>query len=349
MAEAHKTVMVNYFPSGSTTKVEIKDTKELTYGKIKAIVGEHLKLKPESVKIFGLFSGRIGNTVKLCHEEEKPIFMKEELVLQFQRLSFDEELERTITNDDEQAMELIFWETKEQYERNLIFPSLKSDNSDWIERLVMLLGKHSSSNRKRFIQFIYGLTLFYWSYYYRANGIVQEELVFDKQLCLDRGQAVKVVVNTSKLVFVDNTGEKELAFWQWCCVRCVKMAWEPKPVIKFEVLEVGSSDSVPLRLITVETEQVEYLFTLSTHILKINENEYLKKHGSFPLGPSIALAEMVTKHKFQQYLNRCFYDPITSMKKSVKEKSATSGASPSAVQPRKYEKLKYQKLPQVYF
>ena len=344
-----KSVMVNYFPSGSTMRVELEVSDDLTFGKIRSIVGKFLKLKPESIQIFGLFLGQTDNTMKLCHNEETATLLKEESVLQFQRLSFNEELERIVTSVDEQAMELIFWEAKEQYERNLIFPPLKLENNDWIEHLVMFLGKNSSSNRKRFVQFIYSLTLYYWSYYYRATGIVQDELIFGGKVCLERGQAVNVVMNAAKLIFVDCSGERELAFWQWCCVRCVKMMKTPKPVVKFEVLEVGSSDPVPLRVITVETEQIEYLFTLSTHVLNINEKEYLKKHGKFPCGPPIALAELVTKHKFKLYLNRCFYDPIASMKKRSHEKSVTPVASSSTAQTQKYEKLKYKKLSQVYF
>ena len=339
--------MIHYYPLGSAVEVELKDTTDLTFGKVKTETGRILMLRPESVQMFGLFLGQLGSLTRLCHDEDKAILPRREFVLSFQRLSFDEDLERRITEEDDQAMELIFWEIKEQYESNLILPKLKVEHNDFLERAMMLLGKVSASNRKRFVQVIYSQILYYWSYYYRAsNCIVHNDITVKGKVCLGRGMQVHVALNLEKVFFVETSGDVELASWQWCCVRCVKMQNTPKELIKFEVFVVGSSELVPLRLITMETKQNKYLYTIVTHILKVKERDYLEKHGSFPFGPSIAVAEMVTKDKVQQYLNRCFHDPT---RKVAHEVEIAQAAPRKPGGPQKYEKLKYQKLPEVRF
>ncbi len=351
-AENFKTFIINYFPIGSTTVVKLKDSKSLTYDSVKTKVGQILKIKSTSMPIFGLFIGPIGHPRKLCCGESYATLPKENSVISFQRLSFDEELERRVVSNDDVAHELIFWELKEQFDTNRILPKLKSDHNDYLDKTMQLLIKMSASNKKRFIQVIFGHTLYYWSYFYRANDCyVQFSVSINGKVCLERGKKINIAVNAERVFFLDTFGENEIASWQWCCVRSVKLQNAPQAVIKFEVFIVGSDEPVPLRMITVQTQQNEYLFSLSTYILKMKERKYLAEYGTFPRGPSIALAELVTHHKVEQCMNKCFHDPIKAKQKAA-ARAQESWTSPTRSEESVkvlYKKLQYTKLPEPNF
>lgn len=349
ISQSNRILVVQYFPEGSiNVQVQQESTepsKHVTFGQVKKAAGVALKLKPGSLKIFELFIGPLGSPQKLCASSDTVPPPGTLSYLSFQRLSFNEEEERRITSRDDRAMELIFWEVKEQYDANMILPRPKVEQTDYLDKIIALFRKATFLNQKRFVQAIRTLSQYYWSYYYRADACLLQSKITTKTLHLERESQFHVVMNMERLLFLDISGEEELASWPWHCLRCVKMQKTPQPLIKFEVLILDVDEVVPLRLISVKTDHNIYLYSLAVHILKIQELHFLHEHRSFPVSPSIAIAELMTRHKVFQHFNKCFCDPATI----PEERATATPVQDKAKVPPKIEKLKYRKLSKVYF
>ena len=301
--------IIHYFPGHSVTVgVHVAVGKPVKFQELMKHVGVALKLSQGSLKIFGLFMGSLGSPQKLCAGNE--IIPAGTINLSFQRLSFDEEVEKIIIAEDDGAMELIYWESKNQFESNLIVPKLKLEQIEYFDKMIALIIKGTLSPR-RFVQAMGNLPFYFWSYYYRANDCTLMNNITAGAVSLERGKLVHIVMNLEKLILLDASDEQKLASWSWHCLRCVKMQMTPIDLIKFEVLITDVDEIVPLRLISLETKHNTYMFSIALHLLKIQESQYLCKHHLLPFNPSIAVAELVTRHRVYQHINKCFHDSVS--------------------------------------
>lgn len=253
-------------------------------GNIKNGAGEALGLKPESLKIFGLFRGSLGDPAELLHEEDD--IPENTYSFCLQRVSFSHQEERVITNTDLHAMELIFWEAQYMLTSDKIYPKPKDNVVEVMESLMEnespLIPRPSLANQERFVDMIRNHPLHYWSYYYRRENCTLEETVLDEYY-IEKGTNIIVVMNIKNLIFIDSSSEEEIASWSWSKIRCLKMQNAPKQLFMFEV-QVIVQESKRLNKISVATDN-DYLYSIGSHIFKILEARQTKH---YPLTDQLA-------------------------------------------------------------
>lgn len=269
-----------------TVKLFAPSNKRLTVGRVKRQVGETLKLKEESLKIFGLFLGTLGSPRELLSDAE---FVPEDTYeLIFQRLSFDEEEELVITNEDDYAMNLIFWEAKYLYEHDMILPRPKQETLSNIKALLLpeegesVTFKPNLSRMKNFMEIIHSIPFFYWSLYYRADYCTLRSSIASSGSYIGEGREINVVMNIEKLLFLDVSGNNiiEIASWFWDEVHLLRIEKSAQHLIMFEVMteDQGESCKDVLKWISIESDCSKYLYSIAVHILNVLEEKFVRKH-----------------------------------------------------------------------
>lgn len=263
--------------------------ERIKVGKVKEGAGQALGLQPNSLKIFGLFRGLLGDPIELLLDEDNVPDNTSSFSLQ--RVSFDPYLERMITSTDNVAMEIIFWEAQCMLVSDKIYPLPKDSMVEVMEILLenesSLIPRPNLANQERFLDTIRNSPLYYWSYYYRREDCILEESIM-YECHIEKGTKIIVAMNETKLIFIDRSSGEELISWPWNKIRCLKMQNAPKRLFMFEIRIVRESDT--LDLISVATDSNHYLYSIGSHIFKIHEARQVEK---FP--PTSQSAEFSNK------------------------------------------------------
>lgn len=311
-----RTVVVKVFTPEGSVKAQLNTERfQCTAGKVKKAVGETLKLKPQSLRIFGLFGGPLVNPKELLQDSD--VLPEDTAELSFLRCSFDEEEEIKITLEDDCATQLLFGELKHQYNHFKILPVPKYQHIDIMDRILanenLVVSGQKLENQKEFVKVVRSLPLYYWSCYYRADYCtLHSSLKLSRYVGQDT--ELHVVLTAEELVLLEpDTNNKQKLFSQsWNMIRSVRMQKSPKMLIKFEVSVIDNaeeSSDMMLKYISIETNRNEYLYSLTVYILKLQENKQAQGLLLPPVPQAMAKAEMITGQEYE-FVNNTFSGTI---------------------------------------
>ncbi len=149
------------------------NTEHHTVGQVKKEAGKAAKLLPSSLKIFGLFLGdEIGLPRKFCPDEA--IVPGRITEFSFQLASFNQDIENEVICKDERAMELVYWELKNQW-GNYGFPFMAQVECNkaffTMHKNITQKSKVSSSHILNFLQTIRMKSPIFIAHYHHVRHI----------------------------------------------------------------------------------------------------------------------------------------------------------------------------------
>lgn len=261
---------------------------------LKQAVGKALNLKEESMNIFGIFAGQLGEPIELC-PDHYPLVGNMDLC--FQRVPSSKEEELEVINDDERALALVFWEVKYRSENTTIFPRPQNDvrrNMDYQRRFTQMVLSSESlmaqlaqecvhennrmlklTNQSMFVEAARKIPAHYMLY-----SDVIECCVLKHTLATNppvkKGTKVHIVMDSSKLVVLDLSGQ-ELISWTWDTlviedpVKRYLPMWYPMYYPSANQLEMPTEymdeddGDEPRRGICFATNRCMYIYSVSVH------------------------------------------------------------------------------------
>lgn len=293
MSEHSLTFTVHYYPADSI-KVEIP-LDYLTYGDLqvsylKQAVGKALNLKDESLGIFGIYLGKLGDPKELCAEHYCVLDHTTDYCLL--RLAPNKEEELRIISADEHALELVFWEVKFHYENNVFFSRPKKEirrNMEYqkqFTQLVMsskvLMSKLAEeyrlyrphfkcSHQSLFVDVVRKIPLHYMSYYYVVEACcLKQTMEIDPPV--KKGTKINIVMDSDRCVALDITGQHELASWTWDEVNVVDPLKRTLPSYYSATHTEEAEEEAevePKPGIHFATAQCMLVYTISKHFQKV--------------------------------------------------------------------------------
>ena len=254
----------------------------LTYGQLKRVVGARLHLRPPSLNIFGIFQGTLSSPTSLCDDGDSVPEDVSKLCLR--RLTFDCDKERVYLEEDLVAMTLVFWEVLHEHEAKRILPPwskveekvLKKELSKgWVVSDYGGVVWPAVENMREFLRFVrMKRSSYFSSCFFKVDSCMVKftEPVFAGVLPRVGNREMEllnVAVTLSGIVFLNESGQK-LCEVPWCAVSRLKMDTESN----FFTIDVPAMDNygiVHSVNIPVETSGVEYLYSISRHVIKMHE------------------------------------------------------------------------------
>ena len=281
------TFNVKYYPGDSVQfKIPLNRLTYNSYGKLvvrvlslKKAIGRALKLKDDSLGIFGLFSGRLGCPAKLClgYCIVDLVYMD----FSFQRLASSAEEEIEVIAADDRALELIFWEVKFRYETSKIYSRPKEElrkNLELQERFTRLVisskslmtkltqeyrqnqARCSFRNHSVFVEVVRKLPLHYLSYYYIIESCTLKHSLSTSPL-IKVGSAVTLVIDFDMLIALDLSGN---AIAAWC--------WDDIDIIHPQMTTWPDDEPLRGKFYT----PCMYFYTLSKHFQRERRNRFFQ-------------------------------------------------------------------------
>ena len=217
---------------------------------LKQIVGQVMGLKEDSLHIFGIYTGRLGEPMELC-ADTYPLLANVEL--SFQRLACSKEEELEVIADDERALQLVFWELKYRCEHAIKFPRPQKDMEKCMDYQRRFASACLSSNTimtqmchdyaqstgypaRLSRQLLLAQVARTIPQYYTVYTNIIENCILRYTLAthppVRHGTQINVVMDSSHLVVLDLSG-KELIAWTWdaLCIECPGVSpwpvWHP--------------------------------------------------------------------------------------------------------------------------
>ena len=144
-----------------------------TIGQVKKEAGKAVKLLPSSLSIFGLFLGdEIGLPRRFCPDETVvPGTITE---FSFQLVSFDPDVENEVICKDEKAMELVYWELKNEW-GNYGFPFMAQVECNksffTMYKNITQKARLTSSNMLNFLQTLRIRSPCFIAHYYHVRHV----------------------------------------------------------------------------------------------------------------------------------------------------------------------------------
>jgi len=255
----------------------IKNSYSVPVDRVTDAVRAKLNLKEESFGVFGLFAGPLGSPSKLLLSGN---VMPEVLQLTYQRLCFDAATERKVVKSDSAAMNLIFWEVKFMLDNSKIWPPPTLMQVIKIEQILDDRREDqqmfSDEQKRRFVDQVQVLSLFYWSRYY----LVKEAFLNSSMSSLlGLNKKVMIALEYDKLVLIDSVSPSLSLDLSWNLVKSIWLEKEEKSIFVAEVLALQEGTPV-LRKIFLETSCSEYLFSVTLYILRLHDKRLVD--GSKP-------------------------------------------------------------------
>lgn len=263
---------------------------------LKQAVAKALDLKEDSLNIFGIFAGRLGDPMELC-PDHYPLFNVMEY--SFQRLPASKEEELEVLADDERALQLVFWEVKYRYEHTTIFPRPVENirrNMDYQRRFTQLVMSSNTlmehltreyihengkmvnySTQLLLVEAARKIPAHYMSYCDVIESCILRHTL-DTDPPIEKGSKVHIVIDSSKLVVLDVSGH-ELASWTWDTViiedpsrRCLPILFPMYDRSENQVgaLSQSTSEGVGMeptsrRGLCFSTNRCMYIYSVSVH------------------------------------------------------------------------------------
>ena len=302
-----RTILVHMFSEEETLEVQVSATSlfNFTAGAVKQTAAQLLKLKPRSLKIFGLFKGPLGTPKALLSDND--VLSASLSRVSLQRLSFDKESELSVVRDDERALQLLFGELKFEYNHFRVLPILSFAEMNLLDRLLanesLLQSGNKMEKQNEFFKIICDIPLYYWEYYYRAEHCILLNSTLPSSSPVELGMKLHVVISANCLILLEPAAVngQELITLPWNKVSSVRVQKSPRTLIKFETFVASKAedgDENKLIMISLETDRSEFLYTLTRHIFKMHEDRMSKGFLTPPTPTTMAKAEMNPDKQF---------------------------------------------------
>lgn len=275
-----RTFVIHHFGGESQhcTRIRVQQERNrlVTYKDVLMAIGRRFFLKWESLDIFGLFLGPLGQPTKLCNNTEMvPDEVRE---LSFQRLSFLQEKERGIIKEDEKACELIFWEVV-NYRRTMLLSI--EDEADRITDADKLISKFTVSRKHgfgdvreimiHFMGIMLSLRHYYWFTFYHANNCTLQDSMMASNMYCQKGQKVHVFLDKTVLsCLILGPGNEYIGNLNipWSAIRFVKKNTSDQLFV-IQVLTQDQYHRLRFNTISIQTEHFDYLYSIAVHIIGI--------------------------------------------------------------------------------
>lgn len=289
MSKVSLTFTVQHYPADSV-KVQIP-LDSMKYGNLKQsclkqAVRKALNLKEESLGIFGIYSGQLGNLRELCPESYSVLHYTMDYC--FQRLVSNREEELKVISNDERALELVFWEVKYYYETKKVYLRPRSEIRQNMEyqrqftKLVMsskvLMAKLTEeylrnkpvprfSNSSVFVEVVRRIPLHYMSYCCVIESCALQQTL-DTDPPVKKGTRINVAIDSAKCIALDITGKQELATWDWELVNLVDPCKKLLPSYHSIYNVCFVSDDEPKPGLCFATKKYMLVYSISKHFQK---------------------------------------------------------------------------------
>lgn len=236
-----------------------------TSKKAKEAIAQRLKLKPQSLALFGLFIGPLGQPRKILEDADTvPIGAD----LSFHRWSFDLAKEAKLMRQDDMALHLLYCEAKHYYQEGTkLRPSAEK-----AAELDSYMDPDFPVERQ-FMEAIHSVPGY--GSYTTLDCILKEKLV-SNSCNLEKDTVVRCCLNMEKMALL--RGNDKVIEWNWTVIKRWK-AVHSSNTISFDVC-VDELNASILRWVTLETHQSQYLFILASHIC-----DHIKKEADRRANP----------------------------------------------------------------
>jgi len=274
-------ISVSFFPLHLDCRVDVSIPSP-TYGQVKRAVGARLHLRPSSLNIFGIFLGPLSSPTSLCEDNDSVSENVSKVCLR--RLSFACDREKKYLEEDVAATILIFWEVIHEHDTKRILPPW-SRVEEKVLKKEMLKGWvvpdyggvvwPTVESMREYLRFVrMKRSSYYSSCFFKVESCLVKfsEPIFAGVLPgvgNGEGKLLNVAVTLSGIVFLSDSGQK-LCEVPWCTVSRLKMNAETN----FFTIDIPAMDDYGITHsvnIPVEANGVEYLFSLSRHVIRIHE------------------------------------------------------------------------------
>ena len=246
--EPHRMIMVYHHPR-QVVHIQLKDSVFVTAEMVKSEAGRVLGINDIGLAIFGLFVGEPDYVTKLLGDADVIPHTVDQFSLL--RLSFHLDSDRRALKYCEGATDLLFWELRNQFERNKLIPAMSEESTDQITNALRIIdiktqewefrhgilhsqsrGPNIYSEQKQIVLFILESSKACYNYYYRAQKCTTRDILVYVAPRPDSRMEISVALNINEVVFLHSSG-KVLYFFPREMIKSIKMQLHPTPVQLF--------------------------------------------------------------------------------------------------------------------
>lgn len=280
--------------AGGGGQLSVRLPKPCNCKQAKAAIAKRLGLKPQSLPLFGLFTGPLGRPNKVLESGEELVAPpgKAAWDLSFHRWSFEAEKEARLSRQDDVATHLLYCEARERYEGGELKPSREQ-----AEELETYMDPDFPVERQSvdLLRSVPG----YWTYI--VHECTAKADIVSNQCTIPKGARIQCHLDNEKLAFV-GVDEEMLMEWPWRVVRRWKM--DQGATILFEVC-IDELNAGILRWVSLESRQTNFLFHLASEICDRVKVDQDRREG--PLPPANPALAGKVQDPLAEFVNRIFF------------------------------------------
>ena len=277
---------IDHFPNNTIEVTVCTRYNEVTIYDIKEEIRSCLNLQRDSLWIFGVYQGTLHNSGRIYTNHNDLFSKTTDNHLCFKRRPVQLHEEIILISRDPNALKLLFWELKHHYETQTILPRPTKEMSENLvlqTRFMDLVKSYSElmsnilkipikwprlfvSPHLEIVEKMQSVPLSYLSYFHRVEDcILAKDTNTDPPIT--KGLNIHIILDTSKLILMNETDNKEILSWPWNRIGKVaaKLVKESKPTFTFKILDSTSSHEV--HSVTIVTHKNQYLLYM-IHYMK---------------------------------------------------------------------------------